>query len=815
MATWKKVITSGSIAELSAVSSSTFFVQGGQILTSPGSTFITGSFSGSFSGPLTGTATTASYVNGNIFTGNNLATSASYAITSSYATGGSVTTAATASYIDAANVGGPGTLSNGVLPSQINVTGVTASFLGNVKGTADTASYVNGNIFTSANPVLSASYATTSSFASSVNNNSLPTQINVTGVTASFLGNLTGTADTASYVNGNIFTGNNVATSASYAATASYALNTNAGAYVTTSSFNSFTSSINSFTSSINSFTSSYNTGSFTGSFVGQLTGTASWATNAVSASYISTLRAAGSDTQVQINTGGTLGASANFTFDYGISALAHGNSVTASGQYSHAEGNYTQAQGDYSHAEGSNTVAFGLQSHAEGVATSASGDFSHAEGDGTIALGDRSHAEGDSTIAKGIASHAEGQSGTAYGDYSHTEGIGNVASGSGAHAEGYSTDATGDWSHAEGRDTTALGQADHAEGINTIAQGGYSHAEGDSTTASGPSSHAEGFSTKAQGGYSHAEGSGSIAVGTAAHAEGIYTIASGSGQTVVGKYNVRGNTTDLFVVGGGTNDANRKDIFAVSTAGAVISGSLNVTAGITGSLTGSFIGSVTGTASNATSASYALTASYIVAPTLANNLTQGTGIVSFTYNGSSPATVAVSGASALSSNTVTKWTGNAFANTNITDNGSTVSIGVNKVTIDVATGNTSIAGDLTVAGTASFINTQNLLVADKYILLASGSTSNTNGGIIIQNNTNGSGFAYFLDANPTAPRWGYSSSVASNENTNISAIEYVNSTLITGSTWTATSAAPTYGGSLKGQGNMVVDGNFDIWIYV
>jgi hypothetical protein len=48
---------------------------------------------------------------------------------------------------------------------------------------------------------------------------------NVSNITASILGNLTGTANTASYVNGNIFTGTNVVSSASFATTASYALN--------------------------------------------------------------------------------------------------------------------------------------------------------------------------------------------------------------------------------------------------------------------------------------------------------------------------------------------------------------------------------------------------------------------------------------------------------------------------------------------------------------------------------------------------------------------------------------------------------------
>jgi hypothetical protein len=42
---------------------------------------------------------------------------------------------------------------------------ITGSFTGSLQGTADTASYVTGSIFTSTNPVLSASYALTASYA--------------------------------------------------------------------------------------------------------------------------------------------------------------------------------------------------------------------------------------------------------------------------------------------------------------------------------------------------------------------------------------------------------------------------------------------------------------------------------------------------------------------------------------------------------------------------------------------------------------------------------------------------------------------------
>jgi len=50
MAQWKKVITSGSIAELNVVSASTHYVQQNQQLSSPSLTIISGSFSGSFTG---------------------------------------------------------------------------------------------------------------------------------------------------------------------------------------------------------------------------------------------------------------------------------------------------------------------------------------------------------------------------------------------------------------------------------------------------------------------------------------------------------------------------------------------------------------------------------------------------------------------------------------------------------------------------------------------------------------------------------------------------------------------------------------------
>lgn len=85
------------------------------------------------------------------------------------------------------------------------------------------------------------------------------------------------------------------------------------------------------------------------------------------------------------------------------------------------------------------------------------------------------------------------------------------------------------------------------------------------------------GLSVTASGLYSHAQGLGTEASGTYSFAGGLYTIASGSGQTVVGKYNKRGNDFSLFVVGAGTDDNNRSDILRVNQGQIQITGSLNV----------------------------------------------------------------------------------------------------------------------------------------------------------------------------------------------------------------------------------------------
>jgi len=215
----------------------------------------------------------------------------------------------------------------------------------------------------------------------------------------------------------------------------------------------------------------------------------------------------------------------------------------------------------------------------------------------------------------------------------------------------------------------------------------------------------------------------------------------------------------------------------------------------VTGSAT--FLGGITGSISGSA---------------ILPELTNGSGISSLLYNGSGVATVSVSGAAALTTDYISKWTGNAFVNSNISDNGSLVTVSANTT----FNNNVTVQGDLTVNGTASFINTEELLVKDKFTIFNSGSNTLTDSGFIFQSSTNGgtaSGSAFYLDASVgTYGRFAVQKDVLYNV-TSVTADEWVITTkLSTSNPLDAT--PPTWGGS-NGEGNMWVNtSTSDIFIW-
>jgi hypothetical protein len=287
--------------------------------------------------------------------------------------------------------------------------------------------------------------------------------------------------------------------------------------------------------------------------------------------------------------------------------------------------------------------------------------------------------------------------------------------------------------------------------------------------------------------------------------------------------------------------------------------------AGFSGSFSGSFQGDGSG-----------LTG---VVATNPNSISQGTGIVPFSYNGLTAQTVAVSGAAQLSSNAITKWdsTDGKFVNSSLTDNGTTITGAtslqlsgasssltgsftgsfagdgsgltgvVSNLNFSGSTGNGTVAlktqtftiagtaneietsavnqtltiglpddviitqdltvnRNLTVLGTASFQNTTNLDVADRFILLASGSNTGGDGGIVVQQGTQGIGEAFAFDL--AAVRWGVTGSF--DGSTSTIAPDAFMAAVVVGA-GTDPDAAPA---RYDAAGNIFVGTDENIWIY-
>jgi hypothetical protein len=162
----------------------------------------------------------------------------------------------------------------------------------------------------------------------------------------------------------------------------------------------------------------------------------------------------------------------------------------------------------------------------------------------------------------------------------------------------------------------------------------------------------------------------------------------------------------------------------------------------LSGSFSGSHFGSLTGTASYATqalSASFASTAPY-------SGLTGiPTGIVS-----ASVLTSPAQGQALLTTNGVA---------------GLTVDLGL-ETTDSPQFVNLTLTGDLSVLGTTTTIQTNNLLVEDQFILVSSGSANNsTDGGIIVDRGTYAAGNTA-LGYDATSFRWGLQNGLADPTNT-------------------------------------------------
>lgn len=139
---------------------------------------------------------------------------------------------------------------------------------------------------------------------------------------------------------------------------------------------------------------------------------------------------------------------------------------------------------------------------------------------------------------------------------------------------------------------------------------------------------------------------------------------------------------------------------------------------------------------------------------------------------------------------------------------------------LGAASGNTTVGnnlvvtGDLTVNGTTTTINTTNVLVEDKFILLASGSAAGTDAGLIVQNNVAGTGFAFGYDTSDD--RWVFQDSLSGTATSFGTITAYATTTEYgTAASKPNDATGPAYGGATSGYGNMWVSTDTgEIWIY-
>lgn len=217
-----------------------------------------------------------------------------------------------------------------------------------------------------------------------------------------------------------------------------------------------------------------------------------------------------------------------------------------------------------------------------------------------------------------------------------------------------------------------------------------------------------------------------------------------------------------------------------------------------TNSFTGSFTGSFDGDGSSLTGVTGASTTAA---------LTQGTapsGISNFSFNGSSAKTVSISGAAALTTEKLVKWSGAAFVDSKIQE-------GTNTITVGTVTDTTTFNGNVVVAGTASFQNEETLLIKDRYILLNSGSTAGDQGGLIVQTagtQNKGQLFGY-QDA---SSRWAVTSSFNAGATGDFTAAGFMG--LTSASTALDPNVANVTSAEMKQKGNIFVDSGDGIWIY-
>ena len=182
--------------------------------------------------------------------------------------------------------------------------------------------------------------------------------------------------------------------------------------------------------------------------------------------------------------------------------------------------------------------------------------------------------------------------------------------------------------------------------------------------------------------------------------------------------------------------------------------------------------------------------------------------------------TTGITSSNLTNDNLLVAGTNGEIESSGITFDGSALDLGSSNITTTgngTFGGDVTISGDLAVAGTASFTHASNLDVADKYILLNSGSTGTSDsGGIVIQGPGQDIGdlFGYRSGSakSDTVQRWGIASGFDAKTSADFTPSAFMAAVVV------GTENDPAVGGASYAQaGNMYIDtdaGYDGIWIY-
>ena len=225
----------------------------------------------------------------------------------------------------------------------------------------------------------------------------------------------------------------------------------------------------------------------------------------------------------------------------------------------------------------------------------------------------------------------------------------------------------------------------------------------------------------------------------------------------------------------------------------------------------------ITATASLATTASYVLQAVSASFATLARTADTASYVIQ-AVSASFATTASYAGSVDNLTNAIT----NNVDNRILTATGTGTINGESNLAFDgttlTVTGNATVTGNLSVAGTASFTNTDNLNIRDKFILINSGSTTLADSGLITQYNAAGSGSAFYLDAGTANDNGIYGRFAvafdAVGTSTSLTPSEYMVTAKINQASNPSNTVPPTWGTGSNGSGNMWITNAGDIFIY-